>query len=95
MIQNWISKVVSVFRKEPESGRMDVGEPANGPFSVYDRTTPTWKKVEAHIESRIASLRTKNDTNLDAVETAKLRGRIAELKRLASLGEDRTPKAEE
>jgi len=45
-----------------------------------DRNSPVWRKVEAYIEERIDELRMQNDTDKDATETARLRGRIAELK---------------
>jgi len=37
------------------------------------------------VEKRIASLRARNDNDKNAEETAKLRGRIAELKLIAAL----------
>ena len=46
-----------------------------------------WLKIKQHLEGRIATLRSKNDGDLDILETAKLRGRIAELKALIALDE--------
>jgi len=46
-----------------------------------------WKKISAHYEQRLDILRRKNDNALTPEETAALRGRIAEVKKLlASAG---------
>lgn len=50
-----------------------------------ERDSPVWRKIKAHAEQRLESARKANDTNLDERKTAKLRGRIAELKHLATL----------
>lgn len=50
-----------------------------------ERHTHLWKKIRAHAELRLASLRVKNDNALGEVATAKLRGKIAELKYLLAL----------
>lgn len=45
-----------------------------------DRHSLVWRKLEAYINERIDELRMMNDNDKDAIETARLRGRIAELK---------------
>src|SRR5436853_7166738 len=50
-----------------------------------ERQSPLWLKLKAHMEKRIASLRARNDNDRNAEDTAKLRGRIAELKLIATL----------
>ena len=50
-----------------------------------ERQSALWLKLKAHVEKRIASLRARNDNDKNAEETAKLRGRIAELKLIAAL----------
>lgn len=50
-----------------------------------DVHTAIWKRLEAHLTERLASLRTRNDGNLTQEETAKLRGRIAEIKAFLDL----------
>ena len=55
-------------------------------LSAGDIDSSTWKKISAHYEARLDMLRRKNDGNLSFDETNKLRGRIAEVKRL--LGSD-------
>jgi len=45
-----------------------------------DIHTPLWRRLSAHLEERIAFHRKRNDGGLSEVETAKLRGRIAEAK---------------
>jgi hypothetical protein len=46
---------------------------------------PLWIKLKEHIESRMDAHRRKNDGDLDDIATARLRGRIAELKSLLDL----------
>jgi len=50
-----------------------------------DRNTPLWLALRAHLERRLESQRAKNDTDLSPDETAKVRGRIAEIKALLAL----------
>ena len=45
-----------------------------------------WRKLEEHLNARLLILRARNDGNLSADETAKLRGRIAEIKNMIELG---------
>ncbi len=46
----------------------------------------TWKSVEAHANARLHGLRLQNDViGIDALATAVIRGRIAELKNLLAL----------
>ena len=54
-----------------------------------DKLTPTWAKLEEHLKDRLAMLRAKNDAPMSEAETATLRGRIAEVKALLSLGDER------
>ncbi len=58
-----------------------------------ERNSAPWQKVKAELESRLDLFRRKNDSNLDAEQTAKLRGRIAEIKNLLALGEPPPPEA--
>lgn len=53
-----------------------------------------WKKLEAHITSRIESARCQNDGELDAIATARLRGRIGAWKELLALGQPGPAQAE-
>jgi hypothetical protein len=46
-----------------------------------------WQKLEAHLKEKLTSLRAQNDAELGTEATSKLRGRIAEVKSLLSLGE--------
>lgn len=45
-----------------------------------DIQTLVWKKLEQYLNARLETLRARNDGNLTSDETAKLRGRIAEVK---------------
>lgn len=54
----------------------------------HDIETALWRKLEEYIEQRMDVLRKTNDGDLDALQTARLRGRIAELKNLLALSKD-------
>ena len=45
-----------------------------------------WDKLERYFKDRLATLRAKNDHDLDAMKTAELRGEIKEVKHILSLG---------
>ncbi len=48
---------------------------------------PVWQKLEARYTARLDTLRKQNDNSgLGEVETARLRGRIEEVKKLLSIG---------
>jgi hypothetical protein len=50
-----------------------------------DFKSPTWQRVSDHLETLLAMARQQNDKNLNAEETANLRGRISALKELLNL----------
>ena len=54
-------------------------------FTDEDRHAGVWVRVKEHMLERLESLRLRNDGPLDAMETARLRGRINELKYLLDL----------
>lgn len=54
-----------------------------------DRIDPLWIKLKAEYESRLTQLRTSNDRDMSDTETAKLRGRIAELRRIIDMGAEK------
>jgi hypothetical protein len=56
-------------------------------FNLTDaeRISPVWARVKEIIEDRIAKHRIANDGDKSPEDTAKLRGRIAELKDLLKL----------
>jgi hypothetical protein len=47
--------------------------------------TQLWQKIKAHFESRLEGCRRKNDNDADPIETAKMRGRILEIKSFLAL----------
>lgn len=57
-------------------------------LSDTDRQAAVWLKLKKHMQDRLAVLRQQNDGDRDFDETQKLRGRIAELKRLLDLDAD-------
>jgi hypothetical protein len=54
-------------------------------FQPSDFDSPVWAKVRDYCRLRIDSLRAQNDGDLSEAETAKLRGRIAELNAVLAL----------
>ncbi len=57
-----------------------------------ERESQTWRYIVERTEERLAELRQRNDGELDPVATAKLRGRIAELKEFVlAMGKDPSP----
>ena len=54
-----------------------------------DKATGVWLRLKAHFEDRLAGARQRNDSALDAHETAAIRGEIRCLKHLIRLDDDR------
>ncbi len=68
---------------------------STNPVLPSDRQSALWQRLKAHLEARLAYLRAKNDSaKLSGDDTAKLRGQIAEVKALLTLGTD-APKIED
>lgn len=53
-----------------------------------DRRSVVWLKLAKHLEARLDELRAKNDNDLDPIATAKLRGEVAGVKAILSLGDE-------
>lgn len=62
-------------------------------LDAADRQSAAWLRLRAHLEKRLDGLRRENDRAQPAEDTAELRGRIAECKRMLALGEE-TPQLE-
>jgi hypothetical protein len=60
-------------------------------LEAHEKQTALWQKLESYIEQRIDTLRRMNDSELDPIQTARLRGRIVELKALVALSKDEQP----
>lgn len=56
-------------------------------LNELDIESPTWKKIEKALRERLAGLREANDNTMHETDTAKLRGRISEVKNLLALAE--------
>jgi len=54
-----------------------------------ERTHPLWQKLAQRFEQMIEVRRKANDSNLDPIETATLRGEINLLKAIQSYGKER------
>lgn len=64
-------------------------------LSESEKVSACWVKLEKHIKTQIEILRQRNDKDIDAIATAKLRGRILELNNLLSLATSDERVAEE
>lgn len=53
-----------------------------------EKDSRVWKRLMAHFDERLGILRMQNDGVKSEVDTALLRGRIAELKRIMDLNKD-------
>lgn len=56
--------------------------------------SPLWLKLRAYLEDRRDDHRMRNDAALGEVETAKIRGRIAEIKEILARAEQATTNTE-
>lgn len=56
-------------------------------LTEIEKRSALWLKMSEHYTSRLAELRLLNDGEKNEAETAKLRGRIAEVKQLLALAE--------
>lgn len=70
-----------------------MNQPVNAPkppfkLEVSDRQSVTWARLSSYCDDRLATLRAQNDADMSEVETAKLRGRIAEVKAMLALAKD-------
>ena len=57
------------------------------PLTQADRISPIWANLSRQYKARLEELRIQNDSDLDPVKTARLRGQIKEILILLSLGE--------
>lgn len=58
-------------------------------ITELERSSAVWQKLKPYYEARLASLRAKNDGNLTPEQTQRLRGQIAEVRGILSLGTDK------
>jgi hypothetical protein len=66
-----------------------MNEPTIFTLEPSELQNPLWVKLSKRFEQRLAELRLKNEADIGEVETANLRGRIAELKALLALASPR------
>lgn len=58
-------------------------------LSTGEKSHPLWARLKAHFEDQLKILRARNDSPKNEIETATLRGHIACLKAIISLGDDK------
>lgn len=57
-------------------------------LDAIETRSAVWIKLHAHLRSQLQAMRERNDgAQLDAIETARLRGRIAQVKEILALGQ--------
>ena len=56
-------------------------------LTPIEQQSAVWKKLSSHMAARLDELRRKNDGDASEVETARTRGRIAQLKELLALAD--------
>ena len=54
-------------------------------LTIEEKNSVLWKKLKKSAEERLQKMRVRNDADHDAIETAKIRGRILELKNFLTL----------
>jgi len=64
-------------------------------ITPHERQSAVWQKLKPYLDTRLETLRRQNDGQLTPEQTAKLRGRIAEVKAILSLGTDKPQVADE
>lgn len=57
-------------------------------LTAIEQASPLWGKLMVYFEGRKRSLRAKNEGDLDPIQTAKVRGQLAELRALMTLNEE-------
>ena len=56
-------------------------------LNAQERNSPLWKRLVAHYEKKLSSMRVRNDGPLDNDQTLILRGRINEVKAILSIND--------
>lgn len=56
-----------------------------------DRMNPLWITLSRHLSERLDILRRQNDASLAPEQTERLRGRIAQIKDILALADERPP----
>lgn len=54
-------------------------------FTEAERTSSAWVRLEKYLKDELDILRIRNDSDADPIGTAKLRGRIYEIKKILTL----------
>lgn len=57
-------------------------------LSREEKNSRLWMRLMSHFEERLALLRSQNDGDRSEMETAKIRGSIAEIKQFIALNSD-------
>jgi hypothetical protein len=64
-------------------------------LTTHELASPVWVKLKKHMEARLQSLRLRNESDLDPIATAKVRGESRGLKNLLALERPRQVVADE
>ena len=61
-------------------------------LTIEEKRSPLWRRLEEYLDERLIALRKENDGDRSELDTAKLRGRIAEVKSMIALGKETAQK---
>lgn len=56
-------------------------------LTEIEAASAVWARIKTHLEERLRILREKNDTPLNPIETARVRGEIKAVKQLLDVGQ--------
>lgn len=57
-------------------------------LTAEDKASGLWSRLSKHLDAELAKMRALNDGDKNEVDTAHLRGRIAQIKAIQSLAKD-------
>ena len=57
-------------------------------LTEHEKKSPVWEKLKSHIEARMTTHRSRLEGDLSELETAKLRGKLAECREILKIGDD-------
>jgi hypothetical protein len=63
-------------------------------LTQYELQSAVWVKLREHLERQLQDSRSRNDGDLNEIDTARLRGRIAVIKQILAFGEPTPEQAE-
>lgn len=69
----------------------EIKAPVQFALTSSDRDSPTWTRLKKHLQARLEVLHREIAQDLSETQTAKLRGRIAQINEMLSLDKNPPP----